>query len=198
MLEKIFQKGDLWLVNLNYYKIDSQTSRQQGIRPVIISSNDVANRYSPVIDAVPITSNLDKNNLPVHVFISKECGLLQDSLALVEQDMPIDKSCFFKFVGRCTPETMNQIDRAILLQKQITAMPVDINKINQYIKAIEEARYYNILTGIENTFILETLFNSLVEYCEVCKVDIKSLLLKKNIKIVEERLSNNNIKYAFA
>jgi mRNA interferase MazF len=198
MLKKVFQKGDIWLVNLNYYKIENQTSRQYGIRPMVITSSEIANLYSPIIDATPVTSNLEKNNLPVHVFISKECGLLNDSLALVEQDQPVDKSCFFRLVGRCTPEIMNQIDRAIMLQKQITAMPVNITMINQYIKAIEEARYYNVVTGIENTFILETLLGSLKEYCEVCKLDIKSLLLKRNINIVEERSSNNSLRYAFA
>lgn len=198
MLEKTFQKGDIWLVNLNYYKIENQTSRQLGVRGMIITSNSMANKYSPIIDATPITSNLDKNNIPTHVFIPKSCGLLKDSLALVEQDLPIDKSCAFKLIGQCTPEIMTQIDKAIMLQKQITAMPVDIKMINQYIKAIEEARYYNVVTGIENTFILETLFGSLIEYCEVCKLDIKSLLLKRNINIVEERLSNNNMRYALA
>jgi mRNA interferase MazF len=197
MLEKTFQKGDIWLANLNYYKTDNQSSRQEGIRPVLVTSNFFANKYSPVIDVTPITSNLNKNNIPVHVFIPKECGLLNDSLALVEQDQPVDKSCLFKFIGRCSEETMKQIDRAIMLQKQITAMPVDINKINQYVKAIEETTYYSVITGVENDFILNTLYSSLVEYCEVMRVDLKSLLKTKNIKL-SESIINQTQKYAFA
>lgn len=197
MLEKIFQKKEIWLGNLNYYKNDNQTSRQQGVRPLIINSNDIANRYSPVVDVIPVTSNLDKNNLPVHVFVPKECGLLQDSIALVEQNAPIDKSCLIKRVGMCTEEVMKQIDRALLIQKQITAMPVDIHKINQYVKAIEETTYYSVVTGVENDFILNTLYSSLVEYCEVMRVDLKSLLKTKNIKLSNDILNQTN-KYALA
>lgn len=38
-------------------------SIQSGTRPVVIVSNDVANRFSPVITAVPLTSNLHKTAL---------------------------------------------------------------------------------------------------------------------------------------
>ena len=47
---------DIWLAALP----ETGDSVQHGTRPVIVVSNDMANRYSPVISIVPLTSNLNK------------------------------------------------------------------------------------------------------------------------------------------
>ena len=73
-------------------------SIQSGTRPVVIVSNDVANRFSPVITAVPLTSNLHKTALPTHVLL-REPGLTSPSLALCEQILSVDKSCLVKRIG---------------------------------------------------------------------------------------------------
>ena len=73
-------------------------SVQSGMRPVVIVSNNAANKFSPVITAVPLTSNLRKTVLPTHVLL-RESGLKSPSLALCEQILSVDKSCLVKCIG---------------------------------------------------------------------------------------------------
>ncbi len=57
-------------------------------RPVVIVSNDSANRHSTVFHAVPLTSKIHKKTyLPTHIFISsfKAVGLRTNSIAQCEQ-----------------------------------------------------------------------------------------------------------------
>lgn len=111
------KRGEIWLANLGH----QEGSVQGGIRPVIIISNDKNNEYSPTVNVIPITSNLNKNPLPVHVLVGVECGLLKPSIALVEQDTTIDKVKLIRKIGQCTPEVMDKINRAILIQKGLIA-----------------------------------------------------------------------------
>jgi mRNA interferase MazF len=111
------KRGEIWLANLG----KREGSIQSGIRPVIIVSNDKNNEHSPTVNVIPITSNINKNNLPVHVYIGIECGLLKPSVALVEQDTTIDKTMLIKKIGQCTYQTMERINKAILIQKGLIA-----------------------------------------------------------------------------
>ena len=49
------------------YQIHLEVSKI-GIRPVVIVQNDVANKYSPTVIVVPITSK-NKKNIPTHIRI---------------------------------------------------------------------------------------------------------------------------------
>lgn len=82
------RNGDIFIAVLEE---DSEGSLQSGIRPVLIVSNDKANKFSPVITIVPITSKREKRNLPTHVLIEK-CGLSCPSVVLAEQITSINKS----------------------------------------------------------------------------------------------------------
>ena len=61
---------EIWFANLPAVA----GSIQSGMRPVVIVSNNAANKFSPVITAVPLTSNLRKTALPTHVLLC-ESGL---------------------------------------------------------------------------------------------------------------------------
>jgi mRNA-degrading endonuclease toxin of MazEF toxin-antitoxin module len=63
---------------------------QSGVRPVLIVSNDKANRFSPVITVIPLTGRLDKKDMPTHVYL-RNCGLARTSIALAEQITAIDR-----------------------------------------------------------------------------------------------------------
>lgn len=54
---------ELWLANLPV----TPGHVQHGTRPVVIVSNDVANNFSPIVTAVPLTSNRKAATLPTHV-----------------------------------------------------------------------------------------------------------------------------------
>lgn len=74
----------------------------------MIVSNDVCNDVSPVIEVIFLTSR-KKNPLPTHVNV--QCELY--STALCEQITSVDKSRLLDYVGRASPEEMQQIDEAI-------------------------------------------------------------------------------------
>ena len=67
-------------------------------RPVVIVSNDVANNYSPIVTAVPLTSNRKAATLPTHVCL-RGYGLAATSIAKCEQVMALDKSCLIRRLG---------------------------------------------------------------------------------------------------
>lgn len=71
---------------------------QSGIRPVLVLSNSAANKNSPVITIVPLTSQIKRMDLKTHVVIHAD-GLSKTSIALIEQIMVIDKSCVIKKMG---------------------------------------------------------------------------------------------------
>ena len=69
----------------------TKSSIQTGFRPVLIVSNNRANRFSPVVTIIPITGSRNKKKLPTHVHLT-DCGLNRPSIALAEQITSIDKS----------------------------------------------------------------------------------------------------------
>ena len=105
------ERGQIYMANLGQGK----GSIQGGNRPVVVISNPLNNKYSPTINVLPITSKT-KNNLPVHVDIGKECGLITESTVLVEQLITINKSQLISLVGRCTLKKMRDIAKAIMIQ----------------------------------------------------------------------------------
>lgn len=86
---------DIWLADLPRM---ADSSVQHGIRPVVVVSNNAANRFSPVITVVPLTSRLNKRIMPTHVYL-QEKGLDRPSIALCEQVITLDKSRLYKFLG---------------------------------------------------------------------------------------------------
>ncbi|MBC8181667.1 type II toxin-antitoxin system PemK/MazF family toxin, partial [candidate division KSB1 bacterium] len=61
------KRGDIWLVDLN----PTRGSEQKGIRPCIIISNDLTNKYAPTVCAIPLTSNLDGKRFPINAILKK-------------------------------------------------------------------------------------------------------------------------------
>ena len=111
--QKELKRGDIWLVNLPF---TGNSIQGGGIRPMIIVSNSMACRYSPVIHAIPLTGQT-KRWIPTHVEISaNDTGLLRDSIALVEQIQLLPREMFGTKVGKCSDYIMDKLDRAIGIQ----------------------------------------------------------------------------------
>jgi mRNA interferase MazF len=53
-------RGEIWLANLN----PTRGSEQAGTRPVLIFQNNVINKYTTTILAIPLTTNLRRASLP--------------------------------------------------------------------------------------------------------------------------------------
>lgn len=108
------RRGEIWLIDFG----QEDGSEQSGIRPAVIISNNMNNRYSPVIQAIPITT-AKKTKLPVHVRINTNTGIEKPSIVLVEQDDTRDKKYLISKIGECDEKTLLQIEAAILIQKGI-------------------------------------------------------------------------------
>ena len=90
---------------------------------MLIISNDVANRNSPVITVIPLSSKLKKLELPVHIVLTeKECEMLrdehlEDSILLVEQITTIDKLVLFnRFCYVVSVQKKHEIEAAVTKQ----------------------------------------------------------------------------------
>ena len=106
------KRGAIYIVNLP----DSRGSIQSKQRPCVLVSNNLANHHSGVLHICPISSVTTKSKLPTHINISRDCGLLRDSIALCEQTMLVTKDVIMNQVGFCDEETMNRINRGIAIQ----------------------------------------------------------------------------------
>ena len=104
-------RGEIFMVDLPR----TTTSLQSGSRPCVLISNNKANTYSPMVHIIPLTSR-NKNNLPTHVEVDKNCGLLVTSIALCEQSMLIPKEYIKEKVGKCDSNTIKKIEKALSIQ----------------------------------------------------------------------------------
>jgi len=105
------RRGDVYDARLS----PAEGSEQTGIRPVVIVSRNVINRFSPVVVIVPFTNAANiKRDYPSDVRVPKgEGGLSLESVALTGQVRAIAKTRLLRYRGTLPPETMRRIDQAL-------------------------------------------------------------------------------------
>ena len=111
-MEKKIRRGDLY-----YAELDPIVgSEQAGFRPVLVVSNNIGNRYSPVIVIVPITSRrMGRKRLPTHVEVRMPELLKNDSTALTEQIRTVDKLRLKEYIGSLPDCLMKEVDQALAI-----------------------------------------------------------------------------------
>ena len=117
---RIPKQYEIWFAELgDHYG----TSVQSGNRPVLILTNDVANRYSQTFTVIPLTSKMKKLDLPTHIVLTEaHCEMLkperlEDSVLLIEQITTIDQSALFNRLCRVTSaEKKREIEQAVARQ----------------------------------------------------------------------------------
>lgn len=145
------KRGQLFFADLGADNIVG--SEQRGQRPVIVLSNDVGNTFSPTVEVAIITSQLSKAKLPTHVEIDTRCGLLQDSVILIEQKRTIDKKRLVAYIGAIDDELTKKVNKAIevslavghkaktsRVERLINEKIFDIHSIEMTIKVLEERK----------------------------------------------------------
>jgi len=94
---------------------------QQGVRPVLIVSNNKANQYSPIITVISLTCCLTKHYLPTHVNLIGY-GLEKPSVLLAEQILSLDKKNLLSKIGAIEDyDTLSKIKRAMSIQLSMAA-----------------------------------------------------------------------------
>lgn len=113
--------GEIWMCQLS----GKDGSIQTGYRPVYVLSNDRNNTFSPTLNVIPLTSKMNKRNLPIHVeLLNYECyGLRKPSTLMIEQITTVVASQLDIKIGEIRDvDTLNRIYRALEIQFPILAM----------------------------------------------------------------------------
>lgn len=112
------RRGQLWMADLGVIRsCDDHIKR--GIRPVAIVSNNKANKNSPVIHVVPVTTRVRKKlYLPTHVFLNGFLtpGLHNHSVAACEQVQAINTTDLIEQIGTLNGMQMLKISLALVVQ----------------------------------------------------------------------------------
>jgi mRNA interferase MazF len=101
-----------------------------GKRPILVISNNLNNRYSKTITALPCSSRLDnsrggkKKTLPTHVYIpygKGNTGLTRDTIVMCENICNYSVDILQECIGHIdeNSEEMRKIEKAVLIQLAI-------------------------------------------------------------------------------
>ena len=106
------KRGEIFFAALD----PTRGSEIQKTRPVIIVSNDAANRAAALVTVVPLTSSIS-NVHPFEVKLgARETGLPKDSKAMAQQVRTIDKARLGSLRRGLVPAVkMRQVDDALRL-----------------------------------------------------------------------------------
>lgn len=105
----MIRRGDVFLVNLNPV-IGSEVGKT---RPAVIVQNDLANRSSPTVTIIPISSSVERV-FPFQVRIAAgEAGLSQESKALCEQIRTVSRDRLLQCLGQLSQERLSEIRTAL-------------------------------------------------------------------------------------
>lgn len=103
--------GEVYLM-----KFSGTGSEQDGWRPGVVFQNNVGNKYSPNIIALPITSIIKKASQPTHVFLpAEDTGLKRDSMVLCENPQRMSKEKVGNYITTLSQDYMGKIAIADLL-----------------------------------------------------------------------------------
>lgn len=104
------KRGDIYWIEQSKYR-PAVGSMQKPGRPGIIVSNDANNACSLTYEIVYLTGK-PKKDLPTHCAIN---SVPKPGLALCEQVTTISDEQLRQYIGHCTDEEMEQIDRCIAI-----------------------------------------------------------------------------------
>ena len=113
------QRGDIWFANLGSHV---NTCVQDGIRPVVIISNNIGNAHAETVNIVPMTRHLKKLELPCHttIYPASVSDIQQTfdlSMVLAEQLTTISKHFLRSYAGHITDNSaMERIEKAVTAQ----------------------------------------------------------------------------------
>ena len=96
---------EIWYADLNPVK----GSKQQGLRPVVIISGNVVNKYLKVVIVCPLTTKIKnfKGNIVLHP--NTENGLSQTSEILTFHVRSVSKERLVKKIGKINVAELNEL-----------------------------------------------------------------------------------------
>lgn len=105
------KRGEIWMADLNPIR----GSEQAGVRPVLVFQNDLINRFTTTVLAIPLSTNLLRAELPSCMRISKgDGGIQSDSVALCHQLRVLDKTRLKRKLGIVSKKTISSIETCMI------------------------------------------------------------------------------------
>lgn len=121
--EREIHRGEIFYITFK----EQVGSEQQGGRPVIVVSNEICNKFSPIVTVVPLTTK-DKKPLPTHVELNIE-GLPVYGTILCEQVQTVSHYRLGSYVGEVDESIMHKIEKALCVQLDITTKAAETETV---------------------------------------------------------------------
>lgn len=103
------KRGEVWWVKFNTPSLGGEIEKQ---RPVVIVSNDAANKHLNRVQVVPLTSNISKL-FPSEAYITLNG---KQSKAIADQLTTVSKLRLVNLEGRLSAADIKQVEQAIKTQ----------------------------------------------------------------------------------
>lgn len=180
----IIKRGDMFRA-----VFDGVGSEQAGERPFIIIQNNLGNKYSPTLVVALITTKV-KRDMPTHVKLTKEFGLLEDSVVMLEQIRTIDRARIIgdSYIGRVDRETMKKIDEAMKI-----SVALENSRDLEVRKQVREIEYWErsineLLDDVYATIeqIKQRVFKLKIEYNKFRQLCVESRVYYGDYYILDE------------
>jgi mRNA interferase MazF len=110
-------RGDVWAVDLN----PATGSEMDKIRPCLVITNDIANKYSRVIVVVALTSAVPKKPYPWMVEVPETANMPLQSWVHCARIHAVDRARLGRFYTSLDSDTMRKVDEALIEQLGINA-----------------------------------------------------------------------------
>lgn len=113
--KKEIKTFDIWNVDLG----DTPRGIQGGVRPCVVVSNNIGNRFASIYMIMPLTKIIKKTEQPTHAVICKNAinGLSYDSMLLAEQMRVVTEDAIMRKLGVLdTDEDMNKVENVYSAQ----------------------------------------------------------------------------------
>jgi mRNA interferase MazF len=173
------KRREIWYVNFGQKKGNLQSN----IRPCLVSSNELSNLYSNIINVFPITSKLNKAKIPVHVEI-ENFGLKEKSLILTEQITTIDiRYDLLYYIGTVDELTMKKVDVARNIQLGDLKPKSPLERLDKSIQNIINEKLEDI-KSVERTITnikRESLVKHLMDEREANLLSLERICKKYNL-----------------
>ena len=111
------RRGDIYYANLN----PVIGSEQEGVRPVLVLSNNLGNYYGSTLIIVPITSKRKLRKLPTHYRLPTIYGLRKQSYLLFEQIRVIDKRRLIRYIGKLNQRDLQEAELSMKIALGISS-----------------------------------------------------------------------------
>lgn len=105
-------RGDIWAVDLGR----ATGSEMDKVRPCLVVTNDIANKYSRTIVVVALTTSAPKKDYPWMVEVPETANMPRQSWVHCAHIRAVDKARLGRYYTSLDSDTMRKVDEALIEQ----------------------------------------------------------------------------------